>query len=509
MTQISPLYAIALRWMKENGDLFSRDTLRIYDSFFLTHIIPVFGDQLQVKEEDIRSFMDRKKAKGLADTTVYKMQRLLYRVLEYGAATGECCAPQWDLGLGAPESGKKATILSVEEQNRLERYLVNNPGPKHLCMFLMLTTGIGAGEVQELKWEDVSLKNGRIRVMTERGIVSKRKPLYRLVTIGERQKIYLKKMESSPDVYLWTGKTRQLAASGMRTRLVRVIDEMMLPWIRVSDLRRCYAVRCLENGMTYRDLARNLGLKDVRDVRDYYAELLPPEIRDAREKEYQESFNPRKQPEHINHPGPDSYPEAVEIRKKIEAKKAELQYVLDNIEFDLDIVNTLRNSDGVQGKAREGLYQFVEKVLGPNDKDGQYLVEYMRYNMRVATMPLRVNNVATVQAIRRRVSHGFEKLCKRLDEINAVEGLETLPLLRNLCDRIQEIAPPAPIRTGRKGKPSLEKDVKNALDALERERQRVRELEARLKEALSRQPAEAVGLEGGLEGGRGGAAGGD
>ena len=32
--------------------------------------------------------------------------------------------------------------------------------------------------------------------------------------------------------------------------------------------------------------------------------------------------------------GPDQYPEAVEIRKKIEAKKKELQYVLDNLEFD-------------------------------------------------------------------------------------------------------------------------------------------------------------------------------
>jgi len=476
--------------MQENGDLFSQETLRLYDSFLTAHIVPYFGDTLCVSEGDIRSFMDKKKEEGFADSTVYKMQRILYRVLEYGSATGECGAPEWDLGLGAPTPEQGATILTPQEQQRLERYLVDNPGPKHLCFFLMLTTGMSVGEARNLKWEDVSLKTGRIRVKTGRGMISKRPAEYREIPIGERQKIYLRKMETpEASAYVWTGKSRQLAASGMRTRLLRVVDELMLPWIRVSDLHRCYAVRCLEGGMSYRDLTKKLGQKDVRDVRDYYQGLLAPEIRQAREKEYRDAFQPRKRPEHTCHLGPDAYPEAVEIREKIEAKKAELQYVLDNVGFDLDIINTLRNSDGVQGKAREGLYQFVEKVLGPDDKDGQYLVEYMRYNMRVASMPLRVNNVTTVQAIRSRVAHGFAKLCRRMEEINAVEGWDIVPEFKQLCEKIQEMAPPAPKRVGPKGKPSVRKDLKNALEALERERQRVEALEARVKEleeAMSR-----------------------
>ena len=120
-------------------------------------------------------------------------------------------------------------------------------------------------------------------------------------------------------------------------------------------------------------------------------------------------------------PGADSRQEIDDVRQRIEAKKAELQFTLDNLEFDLGIINSLRNADGVQGQAREGLYRFIEKALGPKDKDGQYLVEYLRSNMRVASMPLRINNVTTVQAIRRRVAHGFEKLCRRIDELNALE----------------------------------------------------------------------------------------
>jgi hypothetical protein len=334
----------------------------------------------------------------------------------------------------------------------------------------------------DLKWEDVQLGAGRIRVRTERGAVSKRKAAYRYVPVDERQKIYLRKLASLPALYLWTGKSKQMAPTGLRGRLLKVLDELLLPPIRLSDLRHTYAVRALEAGTSYRQLTKELGLQDSREVKKYYEDFLAPDVRAAREKEYTDAFLPKVWPRHIEHPGPDQYPEAVEIRKKIDAKKKELQYVLDNLEFDLDIINTLRNSDCVQGKARDGLYKFVEKVLGPDDKDGQYLVEYMRYNMRVATMPLRVNNVTTVQAIRSRVSHGFAKLCKRLDEINAVEGWDMLGTYKELCDKIEEMAPAGPKRTGPKGKPSVQKDYKKAVEALERMRKENEELKEKVKE---------------------------
>ena len=421
MNPMSPLYSLSLRWEEENGNLFSQETMALYDGFFANHIVPYFGGKVEIGEEEVQGFLAHKREEGFSESTIYTMGRLLARVLAFGASVGECPAPDWSLGQGASSQGRKgATILSAEEQSRLERYLLDNPGPKHLCFFLMLTTGIAAGEVMDLKWEDVQLRRDRIRVRTERGRVAQRTATYRQVPIGERQKIYLRKLASLPSVYLWTGKPRQMAPAGLHGRLERVLDELLLPPIRLSDLRHCYGVRRLEAGTTYRQLAQELGLSDARYVRSYYGALLSPEVRAAREKEYTDAFQPPQWPAHKAHPGPDGHPEVVAIRKKIEAKKQELQYELDNLAFDLDIIKALRNADGVQGPAREGFYKLVEKLLGPDDKDGQYLVEYLRSNMRVAAMPLRVNQVASVQAIRRRVAHGFEKLCRRLDQLQAL-----------------------------------------------------------------------------------------
>ena len=111
------------------------------------------------------------------------------------------------------------------------------------------------------------------------------------------------------------------------------------------------------------------------------------------------------------------------------------------------------------------LYSFIEKVLG-DDKDGQFLIEYLRYNMRVAEMPLL--KVTTVQAIRRRVTHGFEKLNKRLEEIYAVEGWDILRYYQFLCARILRAAPPAPRRTGPKPKSTPQSDFKKVVEALDR-----------------------------------------
>ena len=183
------------------------------------------------------------------------------------------------------------------------------------------------------------------------------------------------------------------------------------------------------------------------------------------ERERFESRKLRRAPAHIDHPGPSMDSECRVLQQKIDARRRELRETLESLDGDLAIINTLRNSGGVQGKARSGLYAFIEKVLGPDDRDGQILVEYLRSNMRVADMPSRTG--LTVQPIRSRVAHGFDKLVARLDAVHAVEDYDLLPLFRSLVSHAVA-ADPAPVkRRGPKGKPSIEKDLAQALQAID------------------------------------------
>ena len=68
----------------------------------------------------------------------------------------------------------------------------------------------------------------------------------------------------------------------------------------------------------------------------------------------------------------------------------------------------------------------------------------------------------------RRMTHGFEKLSARLDEIYAVEGYDELGMFSSLCDAVLSVAPPAALKRGPKTKEAVERRYKSALAAIER-----------------------------------------
>jgi hypothetical protein len=89
--------------------------------------------------------------------------------------------------------------------------------------------------------------------------------------------------------------------------------------------------------------------------------------------------------------------------------------------------------------------------------------------MRVAAMPSQKD--VCVQTIRTRIARGFAKLTERLDAIYAVEGFDILDKFHELTSKIQEIAPPAPKKSGPKPKTTLENEFRQAMEALERIRE--------------------------------------
>lgn len=468
MNEAPTFTSLSGQWLEECRGLIAPETIDLYRYLLDTHIIPFFGDDTEIAEGRVKQFISEKKAAGISDSTLGTLIRILRRVLEYGASLRKCPLPRWDIDLGTVQNKHETVILTQAEERQLTAYLIENPSPKHLCMFLILTCGISVGESLELQWKDISVKGRKMTVRTKRGPLVRRKQRVRTLSLGERELLYLRKMQSLPDNYLCSGTPEPIDRTSLRNRWHLVVRDQLLPPMSLTCLRHTYAVHAIEAGMDYATLSSQLGLDNTGTFRDFYKALVSEEERERLDRERLESRKVRQNPTFEYHHGPETDPEVAALRKKVEEQKKVLNDTLANLEFDLDIINTLRNSDCVQGKAREGLYKFVEKVLGPDDKDGQYLVEYMRYNMRVATMPLRVNNVTTVQAIRSRVAHGFEKLCKRLDDINAVEGWDILGMFRELCEQIEEAAPPAPKRTGPKPKPSVEKDYQKALAALQR-----------------------------------------
>lgn len=459
---------IASRWLTESAGSVSPQTIGHYRWLLENYVCPRLGERevSQITEEDVQALVEEKREQGFSAASVYPIPKLVSRILSFASSEGLCEAPEWDIIRGKPEKASPTIILTSEQERRLLAYLTDNASPRHLAIYLILTAGLSMKEVLSLTWADVSFPLKRIRVLMEKEGAPGTRKKFRDIPLHERQLIYLKKMQSLPTVYLVSGKPKK-PWPGILTPVFRTISqELGFPELSAMDLRRTFAVHTLENGMGYEQLGQVLGQENSTNFRSLYRELVSPETRGRLEQELLATRKPRQAPEHIDHIGPDLSPEVVALRQKVEAKKRQLQETLDSLEGDLEIIHTLRNNDlHAPGRPREGLYRFIEKVLG-EDRDGQMLVEYLRCNMRVADMPSRKE--VSVQAIRSRIARGFAKLNARLDEIYAVEGYDILDMFHTLTSRIQEMAPPAPKRPGPRPKPTLESEFRQAMEALER-----------------------------------------
>ena len=454
---------LTARWLQESLGVFTQKTLDHYRALLENHVFPYFGKSVEISQEQVQRFILEKKSQGLSESTVNVLYLVLRRILEYGVSIGACTAPNWDFTLGTAQRKNEIVVLTVEEEQRLIRYLTENPDGKHLGLFLALTLGLGKSEILNLQWKDVSFKLDRIRVISEKGPVLNKRRKKRDIPFGEREKIYLRKMASHPDFYVTSGSGKQSSIETLRVRLVKASSELILPFVVLNDLRRTFAVRSLEGGMTLPELAARFGIANGNTFRRQYYSLVSPKTRAKLEKETLEARKVRQPSGEYHWPGKDA--ELTALEAKFAARKKELKEMIDNLEGDLAIIQMIRKNDCAHGSNRKGLYQFIEKVMA-GDRDGEFLIQYLRCNMRVEDMPLRKGT--TVQLVRRHVTKGFEKLNKRLEEIYAVEGYDLLEMFHSLCAKIEEVAPAAPTKSGPKPKPGVGADYKKAMASLER-----------------------------------------
>ena len=459
---------LASRWLSESAGSVTSKTIDQYQWLLDNYICPRIGekDVAEITEEDVRALVEEKRMQGLSEASVYPISKLVNRILSFASSEGLCAAPEWVIVRGKPERESPTIILTPEQEQRLLAYLTGNPTPKNLGIYLILTAGLNVGELLALTWADVSFPLKRIRILMERETKPETRKKFRDIPINERQRIYMKKLASLPTVFVANGKPKPASRYALRDNFFQVLHELNLPEMSFIDLRRTYAVHALENGMSYERLSRALGQENSVVFHSVFRKLVSPETRKRLDDELLATRKPRQAPEHIDNIGPDLSPEVVALRQKVEAKKKQLNETLAALDGDLEIVHTLRRSNlAGLGRPREGLYQFIEKVLG-DDRDGKMLVEYLRCNMRVADMPSQKD--FTVQTIRTRVHRGFAKLNARLDEIYAVEGYDILDMFHQLTARIQEVAPPEPKRPGRKLKPTIGNEFRTAMEALDR-----------------------------------------
>lgn len=285
------------QWLDE----VARPTLRpstyaSYDAILKTHLIPGLGHVAIAKltPAEVQTFLNGRSTKGLSARRVQYIHAVLRRAL--------VTAERW--GLASRNVAKlvelprvvrhEITPLRPEQARKLIDTAVAD---RHVALYVTaLGTGLRQGELLALRWEDVDLDEGRLRVRHSLANVNGELTLQEPKTDRSRRNLVL---PESVIAALRAHRTRQRmdrVAAGSRwvdsghvfatmlgrphhaATITRAFQDALaragLPKVRFHDLRHSAATFLLASGMTLEDVKIMLGHSTIVLTSNTYGHVL-------------------------------------------------------------------------------------------------------------------------------------------------------------------------------------------------------------------------------------------
>ncbi len=282
------LAQVAADWLLCKKEGVKPSTFARYAVMVETHIVPDLGS-LRVTQVDGRrltEFFAEKQAHGrlrdggpLAGKTVADLRAVLVQIMGYARERGLIeTVPEFPpVGCRRPE----VSVLSRQEQERLEGAVLREDTPFGLGVLLALYGGLRIGEVCALQWRDFDRENGTVsvrktisRICVRDGggggktrVVQDRPKTdcsLRTVPLPGPVADYLAQRCRGEDCYVATGTGQPMEPRVCLERYKRLLRRAGLAERTFHTLRHTFATRCVEHGVDVKSLSEMMGHSDVR-----------------------------------------------------------------------------------------------------------------------------------------------------------------------------------------------------------------------------------------------------
>ncbi len=267
-------------WRQLNRNKLKESTYVKYTTAIEKHITPHLGKCMlaalssELIEEFSYQLLNREK---LSPKTVKDILVLLKSILSFAAKKYPGLMQPIDIVF--PKIPKKEVrVLSKEEQVRFVRFLLSEMDECKFGVFLALLTGMRIGEICALKWENIFLKEGYIKISftmqrlknVDSGQGGKTKVTIsdpktdnavRVIPLTDYALKLCKDWErQNPDVYVLTGMSgRYMEPRTLQYRLKQYTKACSLKEVHFHTLRHTFATRCVEAGFEIKSLSEILG----------------------------------------------------------------------------------------------------------------------------------------------------------------------------------------------------------------------------------------------------------
>lgn len=280
--------AISLLWMIDKKQYVKRSTISSYTLIVENHILPSFGSNHNINEEEAQVFVFKKLEEGLSQKTVKDILIVLKMILKYGAKHDCLVYKPFDIRFPTEQKREQLEVLSRSEQKEIMNYILQHFTFKNLGIYLCLSTGMRIGEVCALTWEDINTDTAMIsinktiqRIYTiENGIRKteliidspKTKNSNREIPMNRELLRMIKSVKKivNNSFYVLTNEAKPTEPRTYRNYYKNFMDNLKMPNLKFHGLRHSFATRCIESNCDYKTVSVLLGHSNITTTLNLY-----------------------------------------------------------------------------------------------------------------------------------------------------------------------------------------------------------------------------------------------
>lgn len=277
-------------WLKLNRSKVKESTYVKYISVVEKHIIPKLGgcNVQALSSVLIEQFEHELLKENFSPKTVRDILIILRSILKY--TNKHFPGEMQTLEIAYPKDTKKEMrVLTKDEQTRFVAYLLSDMDECKFGVMLALLTGLRIGEICALRWNDVLLEEGIIRIAATMQRIknldpneeSKTKVVIstpksdnsaRLIPLTKyAEELCCSWQAGNPDAFVLTGNPeRYIEPRTLQYRLEHYTKECDLEGVHFHVLRHTFATRCVEVGFEIKSLSEILGHSSPRITLERY-----------------------------------------------------------------------------------------------------------------------------------------------------------------------------------------------------------------------------------------------
>ena len=281
-------------WLKNMKNSIKESTYIRYSQMIHRYLIPNVGGK-RIKEftlDELSYFINFLLERGghnqkpLSAKTVTDIICVLKSILKFAEVNNYSHSDYRHIKY-PQRSLKQIHILEKEEQERLEKMILQSMSSFDVGILVTLYTGLRLGELCALQWKNINLENNIITVdktmlriknldenprrKTKIIIQSpKTKTSLREIPIPDFLSSILKMFKNFDEVFLLSGTEFPIEPHKCYMRYKKILKENGIQEYSFHTLRHTFATRCVEYGFDIKTLSEILGHKDIKTTLSTY-----------------------------------------------------------------------------------------------------------------------------------------------------------------------------------------------------------------------------------------------